>query len=165
MALKEGIAMGEQTEGQITVHLNQSMFTSKETILMENEQLQATIFRFRSGVCGLRISNDFGEIVILPFQGQQIWSAQFEGRELGIISVFDEPRATRDYLENYGGFLLHCGFTSMGCPGPLDTHPLHEELPNAPYQEAYVRAGRDKRGPYLEVSGTYRHSIAFTWTI
>ena len=71
----------------------------------------------------MRLSNGEGELIILPFQGQQIWSANFGGRDLTMRSMFDQPRATRNYLETYGGFLLHCGFTAMGVPAEGDTHP------------------------------------------
>jgi hypothetical protein len=77
----------------------------------------ASTFRYDSGVEALRIANKMGSLVLLPFQGQQIWSAEFGGRNLTMKSMFDEPRATTQYLENYGGFLLHCGATAMGVPG------------------------------------------------
>jgi hypothetical protein len=103
-----------------------------------------------------------GEAVILPWQGQQIWSARFHGRELTMKSMFEEPVPTRTYLETYGAFLLHCGATAMGVPGPEDTHPLHGELPNAPYREAFLEVAEDTRGLYLAVGGTYRHTVAFS---
>ena len=62
-----------------------------------------------------------------------------DGRQLTMRSMFDQPQATRNYLETYGGFLIHCGFTAMGVPTKEDSHPLHGELPNAPYRQAYHR--------------------------
>jgi hypothetical protein len=90
-----------------------------------------------------------------------VWSCTFDGRELTMKSMFDQPIATRDYLSTYGGFLLHCGATAMGVPSERDTHPLHGELPNAPYQRAFVKAGQDGAGRYLAVGGRYSHVIAF----
>ena len=98
---------------------------------------------------------------MLPFQGQQIWSAAFGGRNLTMKSMFSEPSATRTYLENYGGFLLHCGATRMGVPAAGDDHPLHGELPNAPYQHAWLTVGEDARGAYIDLSGEYEHIVAF----
>ena len=95
-------------------------------------ELKANLFLYPSGVHAIRLVNSRGEIIILPFQGQQIWSAIFDERELSMRSMFSIPKPTRSYLENYGGFLLHCGATAMGVPGDNDTHPLHGELPNAP---------------------------------
>ncbi len=99
---------------------------------------------------------------MLPFQGQQIWSAVFDGRNLTMHSMFDQPNPTRNYLETYGGFLLHCGMTSMGVPDVGDTHPVHGELPNAPFQEAFLITGEDETGPFLTMGGRYRHTVAFS---
>ena len=98
------------------VLLSPSMFERQEQVLVEHGSLIASTFRFRSGVCGLRLRNGRGELVLLPYQGQQIWSAQFDGRSLTMKSMFDEPRATQNYLDTYGGFLIHCGATAMGVP-------------------------------------------------
>jgi hypothetical protein len=136
-------------------------FTEREKTLVEHGSLAAAAFRFDSGVCGLRLSNELGHLVMLPFQGQQIWSAEFGGRNLTMKSMFAEPRPTREYLETYGGFLLHCGVTAMGGPSKEDTHPLHGELPNAPYQKAYVVIGQDERGAYIGLGGRYQHTVAF----
>ncbi|BBH22316.1 DUF4432 domain-containing protein [Paenibacillus baekrokdamisoli] len=148
-------------EKSIKIHLESCSFERQETLLLEHGLLQASIFRYRSGVCGIRLTNPFGNLVILPYQGQQIWSMEFAGQSLAMQSVFDEPQLTRDFLSNYGGFMLHCGLLSLGS-GPEDNHPVHGELPNAPYQQAFVRAGSDEQGCYLEVGGSYRHAIAFT---
>ena len=40
-------------------------------------------------------------------------------------SMFDEPNLLRQYLETYGGFLLHCGATAMGALSAEDTHLQH----------------------------------------
>jgi hypothetical protein len=43
-----------------------------------------------------------------------------------------------------------------------DSHPLHGELPNAPYQTAELLIGQDERGPYLGLTGSYRYTVAFS---
>jgi len=146
-----------------TLYLYPHFFTERERPLIQHGALSASAFRFDSGVCALRMSNELGSLVMLPFQGQQIWSAEFGRRELTMVSMFDEPRATRTYLETYGGFLLHCGATAMGVPAKGDTHPLHGELPNAPYQKAYLVFGEDARGPYVGLGGRYQHTVAFSY--
>jgi hypothetical protein len=145
------------------IFLSPYFFSEREQVLVEYGALVATAFRFESGVCALRIENERGELVLLPFQGQQIWSAEFEGRDLAQKSMFDEPHPTRTYLETYGAFLIHCGFTAMGVPGPTDNHPLHGELPNAPYARAWLIAGEDEQGPFLELGGEYEHTVAFSY--
>ena len=144
------------------IHLLPEMFLGQERLLIERNGLSASTFRFDSGVLGLRLKNDQGELVMLPFQGQQIWTAKFGGRTLTMTSMFSEPRPTRVYLETYGAFFIHCGVTGMGAPAsPQDAHPLHGELPNAPYQKAWVVLGEDERGEYIGLSGEYHHTLAF----
>jgi hypothetical protein len=150
------------THSETTVTLSPPFFTAQESTLVACGGLTASAFRFESGVCGLRLQNDLGALVMLPFQGQQIWSASFRGRELTMKSMFEQPRPTRVYLETYGGFLLHCGATAMGVPTKDDSHPLHGELPNAPYHKAYVLTGTDERGDYIGLGGQYRHTVAFS---
>ncbi|MFN2130665.1 MAG: DUF4432 family protein [Anaerolineae bacterium] len=145
------------------IHLQQEQFGERERRLVEQGTLVASAFRFDSGVCALRLESDVGQLTLLPFQGQQIWDAAMDGRTLTMVSMFDQPRQTRTYLETYGGFLLHCGATAMGVPTGEDTHPLHGELPNAPYQRAWVVVGEDELGTYIGLSGQYQHTVAFSY--
>ena len=144
------------------IYLTPEFFGETERTLVQYGRLSATTWRYPSGVCGLRLANELGHLVFLPFQGQQIWSANFYGRELTMQSMFDAPRATRNYLETYGAFLVHCGAMAMGVPTAADSHPLHGELPNAPYQMAFLVLGEDDQGPYIGLGGQYQHTVAFT---
>jgi hypothetical protein len=144
-----------------TIQLHETFFTEKEKILVEHDGLSALLFRYESGVCGLRIKNSRGQLVMLPFQGQQIWDCEFEGRNLTMKSMFTQPYPTKDYLATYGGFFLHCGATAMGVPSKEDTHPLHGELPNATYQKAYLQVGSDERGAFIGLGGQYEYIVAF----
>ena len=144
------------------VDLGQIRFPGAETELARHGTLTASIFRYSSGVKALRIRNGAGVITLLPYHGQQIWDAEFLGRTLTMRTMFDAPVDTGDYLKNYGAFLLHCGATAMGNPGPGDTHPLHGELPNAKYQTAALIIGEDGDGPFMGLTGTYHHKVAFT---
>ncbi|TRZ48595.1 DUF4432 family protein [bacterium] len=148
---------------QTTINLIPDQFTHLETTLAEHGELSASIFRYQSGVCAVRLKNAYGELVMLPFQGQQIWDATMLGRRLTMRSMFDQPYPTRDFLSTFGGFLVHCGATAIGSPGPEDTHPLHGELPNAPFQSAALVFGTDKKGDYIGLTGTYRHIVAFNY--
>ena len=145
---------------QVVIDLASVSFTAHEAVLARAGAISVSSFRYPSGVAALRIVNRVGEIVVLPFHGQQIWDATFYGRRLTMRSIFDEPTASRDYLHNYGGFLLHCGATAMGNPGAGDTHPLHGELPNAPFDQAQLATGLGD-APFVELSGTYHHKVAF----
>ncbi|MDQ4075519.1 MAG: DUF4432 family protein [Chloroflexota bacterium] len=148
------------------LHLIPAQFTDRERPLASFHSLSATAFRYDSGVSALRLESAYGGLVILPFQGQQVWSAEFGGpgvgrRVLTMRSMFDEPHPTEAFLETFGGFLQHCGVMGVGAPSAEDTHPLHGELPNAPYQKAYLVTGEDERGTYMGVGGSYRHTVAF----
>ena len=145
------------------IELRPQFFDLTEQTLVTHGDLSATAFRYASGVEAVRLRNGAGSLVMLPFQGQQIWSAEFGGRELTMKSMFEAPNATRNYLETYGGFLLHCGATAMGVPAAGDTHPVHGELPNAPYQSAYVVVGADEDGEYIGLGGSYRYTVAFSF--
>jgi len=138
-------------------------FPTDERSLATFGSVRVSGFRFSTGVEALRITNGVGEVVLLPFQGQQIWDASFYGRRLTMKSMFREPVPNVPFLRTYGGFLLHCGFTAMGGPTGNDTHDLHGELPNARYQEARLIAGEDEEGIYAGLTGVYRHSEAFSY--
>ena len=143
------------------INLQPNFFSEAEKTLAEYEGLVASTFLYSSGTAALRVANELGQIVVLPFQGQQIWDAQFNGRTLTMKSMFEQPYPTTDYLNTYGGFVIHCGATAMGVPTAEDSHPLHGELPNAPYQSARLLIGRDERGAYMGVTGTYQYTVAF----
>jgi hypothetical protein len=147
---------------RIRVPLHPEVFGGKECSLIEIGSLSATAFRFESGVAAVRLRNDKGSLVMLPFQGQQIWAMSFGGRELAMRSMFTQPVPTRSYLETYGAMLIHCGATAMGVPSGADTHPLHGELPNAPYRSAWLELGEDALGPFISLSGEYEHTVAFS---
>ena len=143
------------------IHLQPSFFSETEKTLGEYEGLTASVFKYNTGVCALRLVNEVGQIIVLPFQGQQVWNAEFYGRTLTMKSMFTAPHPTTEYLHTYGGFVVHCGATAMGVPTENDSHPLHGELPNAPYQTAQVLFGQDERGSYIGVTGSYQYTVAF----
>lgn len=146
----------------VIIELKPAHFGDAESVLVSHGSLTASTFRYGTGVLGLRLRSDVGQMTLLPFQGQQIWDAEFLGRRLTMHSMFGEPVPTLDYLRTYGAFFIHCGATAMGGPGPTDRHPLHGELPNAPYREARLIVGHDERGPFMALTGIYRHSVAFS---
>ena len=87
---------------ETVVHITPQFFTERERTLIERGSLSASAFRFDSGVRGLRLRNQLGQLVLLPFQGQQVWSAEFGGRNLTMKSMFAQPWPTRKYLATYG---------------------------------------------------------------
>lgn len=141
--------------------LRPEQFGRHEETLVEFGALSASAFTFSTGVAAVRLRSDVGEVVILPFQGQHIWSARFEGRDLGWHSMVKEPVPNVDFLTTFGGIVQHCGLLAVGGPGPTDKHPVHGELPNAAFQEAWLLLGSDGQGDFIGLSGEYRHAAAF----
>jgi hypothetical protein len=146
-----------------TIQVIPDQFNRKETLLVESGCLRACLFIFDSGVRAVRLVSDVGELILLPFQGQQIWSAVMHGRNLTMKTIFDQPYPTQNFLSTFGGFMLHCGATAIGSPGPKDNHPVHGELPNAPYESAQVLLGEDESGTYIGLTGTYHHKMSFNY--
>jgi len=145
----------------VRIPLYDRYFTEKERAVASSGEFTVSAFRYDSGVAALRLNNSRGGITVLPFQGQQVWRCDFDGRELTMRSTFDEPVNTTEYLATYGAFLLHCGATAVGVPSKEDTHPLHGELPNAPYKSAHIAFGSDEAGDYAEIGGLYNYKVAF----
>ncbi len=142
-------------------HLTPAMFQLQPQTLLEAGNLSAETFLFPSGVCGLRLRSDQGQLVLLPYQGQQIWSAQMAGRKLTMQTMFTQPFPTRDFLSTFGGFLVHCGGAARGIPGQQATRPLHGEFPNAPYENAELLFGEDERGAFIGLTGSYTYMVFF----
>lgn len=145
----------------VEIDLRAVRFERQVVTLLQAHGMTARVFRYATGVAAVSIATPVGEVTILPFKGQQVWDASFGGRRLTMRSMFDEPQDTSDYLSTYGAFLIHCGITAMGGPGPGDSHPLHGELPNARFQAASLIAGSDADGPYLALAGECRQARAF----
>ena len=134
--------------------MKRDFFAEKEHLLAEEGELRATAFRFSTGVETLKIENSRGYFVILPFQGQQLWDFHFADRDLKMVTTIKEPKPTGDFLET------HCGVLCMGVPD--DKHPHHGELPNHPFDEAYLEIGFDETGSYIAVGGSVTNRVAFT---
>lgn len=144
----------------IRIPLTPAQFTAAETPVVTMGQVSVTSFAYQNGIAALRMVTPRADVVILPFVGQQVWRAVFDGRDVTMRSMFDEPVVTDRYLETYGAFFIHCGATAIGAPGPDDHHPLHGELPLARYETAVLVL--DEAAGTVTLEGTYRHRVAFT---
>jgi hypothetical protein len=144
-----------------TIALKKHLFKEKEEVFCKFGNLQVSTFMYESGVRAVKISNNKGHIVILPYKGQQIWDAVFDRRNLAMKSFFPQPRNVTSFLDTYGCFMMHCGALRMGCPGPEDDHPLHGELPYADYDKASLVFGEENNGKYIGVTGVFEYKKAF----
>jgi hypothetical protein len=129
--------------------------------VLESEHLSAHAFTYPSGVKALSLHNSRGRLVVLPWQGQMIWAAEFDGHDLTMRNLFDQPRPTPTIMGTYGCFMFHAGLLRNGCPAPEDDHPLHGEMPCAPMDRAWLEAGEDEAGTYLRLTGDYEYVQGF----
>ncbi len=143
------------------INLQKNFFQEKEKLFLDFNGLKASLFIYPSGVESVKLENERGSIIVLPYQGQQVWDAQFDGRRLTMKTMFPYPKKTQQYLHTYGAFVIYCGALRMGNPGPEDSHPLHGELPNAEYEDAAVIYGEDEGGEYIGLTGRYIYTEAF----
>lgn len=143
------------------IRLRENMFSDREQLFLEDGELKAWLFRFESGVCGIKLENSLGYITVLPYQGQMVWDAVFRGRSLKMQNSCHFPRFRKEFRDTYGCYVMHCGILRMGCPSEQDTHPHHGELPYVTYDEAAIVSGTDEKGRYLAVTGLYEYNKAF----
>ncbi len=143
--------------------LTPAMFAPNRTVLLSNDDFTVTAFIYPGGEQGLCIDNGRLALDCLPFRGQQIWDARADGESLRMGSMFEYPRPGSTFLMSDGAFLIHCGFTAMGNPGPEDNHPLHGELPDLAYDEASLLCGEDERGAFVALCGLREYQDAFNY--
>lgn len=152
--------MSAPADRNAVLHLRPSMFGESEVELVRAGAITVSSFRYASGVEALRLTSDRVQLVLLPFRGQQVWRYRVDGEELTMRTHFDEPTASTTFGETYGGFLLHCGLSGIGAPGPEDAHAHHGELPNARYDSARLLIDRSDGIDRVALSGTCRLRVS-----
>lgn len=145
----------------VTVALRRDFFAEGERTIFRAGELSASLFRYPTGVEALRLANPRGSVVVLPFMGQMVWRATFDGVELAMLSMFDVPRPGATILDTYGCLAYHAGLLRNGTPGPGDDHPLHGEMPCMPMDEAGLEFGEDEGGPWISVTGARDYARGF----
>ena len=134
-----------------------TLFSEQPRTLLENADFTVTAFRYASGVEGLKVENRRGHLVILPWLGQMIWDAQFDGHDLTMRNMFSQPKPATEVVATYGCFAFHSGLLANGCPSPEDTHPLHGEMACASMDEAWLELDGDS----LRIGGGYEYVMGF----
>ena len=141
--------------------LRRASFDAKERNAVRYHGLEASLFRYDSGIEAIRLSNRRGNVVVLPYMGQIVWSATFDGVELAMQSMYREPRPAKVIVETYGCLAYHAGLLRNGVPTAQETYPLHGEMPCAEMHEAAIVCGVDARGPWIAVTGVYEYAMGF----
>ncbi len=145
----------------VSLNLQKSVFTDKEKVLASYADMTASVFRYDNGIEALRLSNARGYLVVLPFYGQMVWDAVFDGVDLTMTNMFSMPRYAESIVGTYGCFAFHSGLLRNGCPSPDDDHPLHGEMPTARMDTAGIECGEDEDGPYMALTGCYEYVMGF----
>ncbi|MBN3830811.1 aldose 1-epimerase family protein [Burkholderia sp. Ac-20344] len=143
------------------IELRRDDFRDTPHTLYRTDGLTVTAFAYPSGVEALKLENRRGHLVVLPYLGQMIWAAAFDGRDLTMKHMFRQPKRAASIIDTYGCFMFHSGLLRNGCPGPDDTHALHGEMPCAPMDRASLVVGADARGAFVEVTGEYEYVQGF----
>jgi len=144
-----------------TMHLRRSFFEAKERPIVEFAGMSASLWRYDTGVEAVRLSNKRGHLVALPYMGQIVWSAAFDGVDLAMQSMFAEPRPANVIVETYGCLVYHAGMLRNGVPSREDTHALHGEMPCARMDAAGLACGEDAQGPWLALTGLRDYAMGF----
>ncbi|MCL5070149.1 MAG: DUF4432 family protein [Actinobacteria bacterium] len=148
----------ENNETQIL--LNKDFFVYKEQKFIEIDGLKVFLFKYDTGVCAVKLVNENGYAIVLPFNGQQIWDIVFDNRRLKMKSPFTLPVNTNNFYYSYGCFFMHCGALRVGSPDSSD-FSFHGELPTAEYDNVKILTGKDSKGTYLGVTGVFEYNKAF----
>ena len=75
------------------IFLNKEWFTSEDKVILSNEYFNIKIFKYPSGIEGLTLENKKGYITLLPYMGQIIWDAKFNGIDLTMKNMFNQPKS------------------------------------------------------------------------
>lgn len=143
------------------IALQKCFFGEAERQIASFGGMTARLFRYDSGIEALRLTNRRGHLVVLPYFGQMIWEAEFDGVDLSMEDMFTMPRPADVIVGTYGCFAFHSGLLRNGCPSPEDDHPLHGEMPCAPMDRAGLACGVDPEGPWMAVTGEREYVMGF----
>lgn len=143
------------------ISLDKKFFSEKKFRIFESEAFYAETWRYPSGIEALTMGNARGHLTILPFMGQMVWDAVFDGHDLTMKNMFRQPLPASTIVGTYGCYLYHSGLLRNGCPGKDDDHPLHGEMPCAPMDSATLVFGIDEAGEFLRLDGEYEYVMGF----
>ncbi|WP_217549147.1 aldose 1-epimerase family protein [Pantoea sp. GbtcB22] len=143
--------------------LRREQFHETPATLLRNETFHVELFRYPAGVEAVRISNPRGTVIVLPFYGQMVWDANFDGHSLTMSHSFKQPLPGSSIIDTYGCFAFHSGLLANGCPAEDDDHPLHGEMACARMDSAWLVLEDDRlslEGETEYVKGFGHHYLA-----
>jgi len=143
--------------------LRREQFHETSATLLRNETFHVELFRYPAGVEAVCISNPRGTVIVLPFYGQMVWDANFDGHSLTMSHSFKQPLPGSSIIDTYGCFAFHSGLLANGCPAEDDDHPLHGEMACARMDSAWIVLEDDRlslEGETEYVKGFGHHYLA-----
>jgi hypothetical protein len=69
----------EASEDEVRVMLQRASFGERERAVVSASGSTASLFRYDTGVDAIRLSSVRSDVVVLPYMGQMVWSAAFDG--------------------------------------------------------------------------------------
>lgn len=88
----------------LEIILYPELFDERRRDVLRTGEWIVTAWRYSTGIAALRISNSRGYIEALPFMGEILWDAVFDGQSLRMDNMFDMPVPARQIVETYGCF-------------------------------------------------------------
>jgi hypothetical protein len=146
----------------VDVCLHPALFGEKERLFLNSDGVKVSLFRYDTGVAAVRLANERGYTIVLPYLGQMLWDANFDGVRLGMGHRYPAPRPAKVISETYGCLAFHSGLLRNGSPSPADTHQLHGEFPCAALESATLEVDSDGRGAFVRLAGRREHIDGFT---
>jgi hypothetical protein len=143
------------------VHARRALFGEKERLFLETDGVEVSLFRYDTGIEAVRLANSRGYVIVLPYLGQMVWDANFEGVRLGMGHKFPAPRPAKVIVDTYGCLAFHSGLLRNGCPSPQDDHQLHGEFSCATLNRAALELGTDEDGAFVRLTGEYEYIAGF----
>ena len=143
------------------VHLRHALFEEKERAFLELDGVEASLFRYDTGVEAVRLANRRGYVIVLPYFGQMLWDARFDGVRLGMGHAYPAPRPAKVIIDTYGCLAFHSGLLRNGVPSSQDDHQLHGEFSCATLDAAALEFGDDAEGAFLRLTGAYEYIAGF----
>lgn len=139
------------------IMLFREQFCRHEQEIYHSDNFTVTSFKYASGIEALKMTNSRGYVTLLPYYGQMIWDAEFDGHNLKMDNMFSQPKRGENIVDTYGCFAFHSGLLRNGCPSPEDDHVLHGEMPCADMDQAWLLVDGDR----LALTGSVEYVKGF----
>ncbi|MDT3766520.1 aldose 1-epimerase family protein [Gleimia hominis] len=143
----------------LQIPIYKEAFSNEPQVFLKNDGFKVEGKRYRTGIESLTLGNERGYVEVLPFMGQIIWDANFDGHSLRMKNMFEEPHPAKEITDTYGCFAFHSGILSAGCPSPEDTHQMHGEFPCAPMDRCWLEVSEN--GDAISAVSSYEYVKGF----